>query len=135
MAIWRALLESSKEKRHELVYSGVPGAPGIGMGTGVVIYAPCDLDSVPDREPDDIETEIQLLEAAFAAVREDLRLLSERLYPSLPAEERALFDVYQRILDSADLGKEVADRIRDGNWAPGALRDTITCACASSGKS
>lgn len=120
------MLESSIEKRHELVYSGVPGAPGIGIGTGVVIYAPCDLDSVPDREPDDIETEMQLLESAFSAVREDLRILSERLYPSLPAEERALFDVYQRILDSADLGKEVADRIREGNWAPGALRDTIT---------
>jgi phosphotransferase system enzyme I (PtsP) len=120
-----AIMETSVEKRHELVYSGVPGAPGVGIGTGVVVYAPCDLDSVPDREPDDVESEVQLLDAAFAAVREDLRVLSERLYPSLPAEERALFDVYQRILDSADLGKEVVERIEAGNWAPGALRDTI----------
>ena len=119
------LLESSKERRHELVYSGVPGAPGIGMGTGVVIYTPYDLDAIPDREPEDIEAEIQMLESAFSSVREDLRLLSERLYPSLPAEERALFDVYQRILDSSDLGKEVADNIRAGNWAPGALREVI----------
>lgn len=119
------LLASSKEKRHELVYSGVPGAPGIGMGTGVVVYVPYDLDAVPDREPDDMEAEIELLDMAFATVREDLRLLGERLYPSLPPEERALFDVYQRILDSADLGKEVADTIRAGNWAPGALREVI----------
>lgn len=119
------LLVSSKEKRHELVYSGVPGAPGIGIGQGVVVYVPYDLESVPDREPEDVEYEIALLEEAFATVREDLRLLSERLYPSLPEEERALFDVYQRILDSADLGKEVADHIRTGNWAPGALRDVI----------
>jgi phosphotransferase system, enzyme I, PtsP len=120
-----SLLASSKEKRHELVYSGVPGAPGVGIGTGVVVYIPYDLDAVPDREPDDVDDEIQLLDTAFATVREDLRLLSERLYPTLPAEERALFDVYQRILDSADLGKEVADAIRGGNWAPGALRDVI----------
>lgn len=119
------ILASSKEKRHELVYSGVPGSLGIGMGSGVVIYTPYDLDSVPDREPEDIEAEIQLLDAAFTSVREDMRLLSERLYPSLPSEERALFDVYQRILDSADLGKEVADKIREGNWAPGALRESI----------
>ncbi|RDI48589.1 phosphoenolpyruvate--protein phosphotransferase [Aquicella lusitana] len=119
------LLQSSKEKRHELIYSGVPGAPGIGMGVGVVVYAPYDLDTIPDREPDSVEAEIQLLEAAFSAVREDLRLLSERLYPALPPEERALFDVYQRILDSADMGKEVADAIRAGNWAPGALREVI----------
>lgn len=40
------LLQSSKEKRHELIYSGVPGAPGIGMGVGVVVYAPYDLDTI-----------------------------------------------------------------------------------------
>jgi phosphotransferase system, enzyme I, PtsP len=119
------LLQNSKEKRHEPVYSGVPGAPGIGVGTGVVVYLPLDLDSVPDHEPEDIEAEIQLLDAAFSTVREDLRLLGERLYPSLPREERALFDVYQRILDSSDLGKEVVDTIRSGNWAPGALREVI----------
>lgn len=119
------MLNNNKEKKHEFVYSGVPGAPGIGMGTGVVIYAPTDLDSVPDREPDDVQAEIELMEYAFAAVREDLRVLSERLHAVLPSEERALFDVYQRILDSADLGKEVADAIREGNWAPGALRSVI----------
>ena len=100
-----------KGKSHDHVYSGVPGAPGIGMGTGVVVYVPYDLDSVPDREPEDIESEIELLDVAFASVREDLRLLSERLFPTLPSEERALFEVYQRILDSADLGKEVADNM------------------------
>lgn len=120
-----SLMQTSKEKRHDHVYSGVPGAPGIGMGVGVVVFAPYDLDSVPDREPNDIETELKLLDDAFASVREDLRIMSERLYPTLPLEERALFDVYQRILDSADLGKEVADGIRAGNWAPGALRMCI----------
>jgi phosphotransferase system enzyme I (PtsP) len=119
------LLESSKEVRHDHVYSGVPGAPGIGIGKGVVVYAPFDLDSIPDRVPENVEAEIELLDAAFAAVREDIKMLSERLYPNLPAEERALFEVYQRILDSADLGKEVADNIRAGNWAPGALRESI----------
>src|SRR5579885_1956490 len=119
------LLESSKEVRHDHVYSGMPGAPGIGIGKGVVVYAPFDLDSIPDRVPENVEAEIELLDAAFAAVREDIKMLSERLYPNLPAEERALFEVYQRILDSADLGKEVADNIRAGNWAPGALRESI----------
>lgn len=119
------VLANTKIRKGEKVYSGVPGAPGIGMGTGVVLFTPYDLDAVPDRVPDDIETEVQLLDASFASVRADLRSLSERLYPSLPPEERALFDVYQRILDSADLGREVADNIRAGNWAPGALRQVI----------
>lgn len=119
------LLVNSTEVKHEQVYSGVPGAPGIGMGKGVVVYVPYDLDAVPDKEPDDIEEELKLLEMALAAVRDDLRLLSERLLPTLPPEELALFDVYQRILDSSDLGVEIANHIRAGNWAPGALRETI----------
>lgn len=119
------LLTTSKEPKHEQVYTGVPGSSGIGVGIGVVIFTPYDFDSVPDREVEDIEAEIQLLDASFAAVREDLRSLSDRMYPNLPPEERLLFDVYQRILDSSDLGREVADHIRAGNWAPGALRETI----------
>jgi phosphotransferase system, enzyme I, PtsP len=107
------------------IYTGVPSAQGIGIGQGVVVHIPFDLEMIPDHTPDDIEIEINDLKAAFSAVCDDLRLLSERLYPNLPPEERALFDVYQRILDSADLGKEVVDNIRLGNWAPGALRKAI----------
>jgi phosphotransferase system enzyme I (PtsP) len=120
-----ALFDGTTNVLRDRIYSGVAGSPGIGVGTGVIVYAPFDLDTVPDRIPDDIEAEIKLLHYAFAAVREDLRLLSERLAPTLPKEELALFDVYQRILDSADLGSEVVEYIRSGNWAPGALRQTI----------
>ena len=120
-----AVLEGSNKARDDRIYTGVAGSPGIGVGTGVIVYTPFDLDTVPDRTPDDVEAEIALLHDAFAAVREDIRLLGERLAPTLPKEELALFDVYQRILDSADLGAEVAQFIREGNWAPGALRETI----------
>lgn len=119
------ILDGTNKIKHDKIYSGVPGAPGIGVGTGVIVYAPFDLDTVPDRTPEDPEHEIKLLHDSFASVREDLRLLSERLASTLPKEELALFDVYQKILDSADLGSEVVQYIRAGNWAPGALRETI----------
>lgn len=120
------LLRPVKEERaRELVYAGVPGASGIAIGTGVVVFAPLDLDAIPDRVPDDIEAEINLLHEALLTVREDLRVLGERLFSSLPAEERALFDVYQGILESPELSQEVVDNIRAGNWAPGALRAAI----------
>lgn len=120
-----SLLARAKDRVHELIYAGVPGAPGVGIGKGVVIFAPFDLDTIPDREPENVETEIELLQQALATVRDDLHTFSEKLYTSLPPEERALFDVYQRILDSDDLGKEISDKIRAGNWAPGALREVI----------
>src|SRR5436190_6978294 len=121
----KLLASSSQQKTEGFVYSGVPGAPGICIGTGVLVYVVSDLDAVPDRIPENIKEEIALLEFAFESVREDLKLLSERLYPNLPLEERALFDVYQRILDSSELAKEVIEMIQAGNWAPGALRQVI----------
>jgi phosphotransferase system enzyme I (PtsP) len=40
-------------------------------------------------------------------------------------EERALFDVYLRMLDDNALPAEIIERITAGNWAQGALREVI----------
>jgi phosphotransferase system enzyme I (PtsP) len=109
----------------EATYSGIPGALGVGIGTGVVVFPMQDLNVIPDREPDDVEEEILLLEEALVAAREDFRVMGERLFPLLPEEERALFDVYQKILDKSNLGAEIVTEIRKGNWAQGALREVI----------
>ena len=119
------LLNNPVSPEGEGVYTGIPSAPGVGIGTGVIVYPLMDLSVVPDRVPDDIETEVRLIESALAAGREDLRVLGERLHPSLPLEERTLFDVYQRMLDTTDLGAEIIHAIQHGNWAQGALREVI----------
>lgn len=116
---------ASDLRQCEATFSGIPSAPGIGIGLGTVIYPLLDLDAVPDRDADDVETEIRLLEAALAAGREDFRIMSERLHRNLPIEERSLFDVYQRMLDTADLGAEIVQLIQQGHWSQGALRIVI----------
>jgi phosphotransferase system enzyme I (PtsP) len=118
-------LFDSHNESCQATYSGIPGAPGIGIGQGVVVFPLLDLNAIPDREPDDIEAEVQVILAALQLAREDFRILGERLFPQLPEEERALFDVYQRILDSSNLGAEIIEVIRNGNWAQGALRTVI----------
>ncbi len=120
-----AELFDTQESGCEMSYAGIPGAPGVGIGTGVVIFPLLDLDAIPDRVPEDIPAEIQLLETALFAAREDFRVLGERLFPLLPEAEHALFDVYQRILDDSNLGAEILEEIRKGNWAQGALRTVI----------
>lgn len=119
------LFDNFQEKKTQTTYSGIPSSPGFGMGDAVVVFSDLDLESIPDRIPDDIEGEIQLLEQALAAGREDFRILGERLHPNLPLEERSLFEVYQRMLDTKDLGAEIIHAIRRGNWAQGALREVI----------
>ncbi|TWI52276.1 phosphotransferase system enzyme I (PtsP) [Pseudomonas duriflava] len=109
----------------EARFVGIPGAPGVGVGTAVVVLPPADLEVVPDKQVSDIEAEIALFQHALESVRQDMRQLSERLSTQLRKEERALFDVYLMMLDDAALGKEVIQIIKGGQWAQGALRQVV----------
>ena len=104
---------------------GLPGAPGIALGTAVVMYPPSDIDAIPDRFISEPEKELKLFDLAVEAVAEDITKLSERLKDVLPEEDRALFDVYLLMLNSQGISGITRERIEKGNWAQGALRQTI----------
>ncbi|OOZ38556.1 phosphoenolpyruvate--protein phosphotransferase [Solemya pervernicosa gill symbiont] len=104
---------------------GVSGAPGVAIGTAVVRYPHADLSAVPDRRADDPEAEELAFRAAVTAVRVDIETIVERMRPVLPAEDSALFDAFIMMLDGDSLVEKSVERIRDGNWAPGALRNTV----------
>jgi phosphotransferase system, enzyme I, PtsP len=104
---------------------GVQMAAGVAIGTAALLDPLARLESIPDRPARDIDTEETAFRCAVAAVQEELRVSSERLAAELPGEVRALFDVYVMLLGSDGLVSDTLARIRAGNWAPGAWRDTI----------
>jgi phosphotransferase system enzyme I (PtsP) len=104
---------------------GRPGSPGVAFGTAVVVYPQADLEAVPDRKTLQPDIEEERFRAAVAAVVQDLMALEERFEDSLPAEDRALFDAWLMMLGSDSLIGSTVRRIHEGNWAPGALRQTI----------
>lgn len=104
---------------------GLPGAPGVAMGTALVVYPLADLDAVPDRSSEDTAADIALFESAVELVKSDIRSLSARLADILPSEELALFDAYLLMLDSGGFRSQVIKHIEQGQWAPSALRDVI----------
>ena len=104
---------------------GQPGAAGVAVGTIVVCYHDADLDKAPDREVEDIAAEVARFRRAVAAVSAEIQSMLERMATVLPAEDRALFDAYLMMLDGDSLVGDTIARIEKGNWAPGALRDTI----------
>ncbi len=104
---------------------GLPGAPGVALGTAVVVYAPSDLKAVPDRKAVDPVAEEAAFRAAVIAVQEDIKALGARMGALLPAADHALFDAFVLMLGSDTLIDNTVQRIHAGNWAPGALRETI----------
>lgn len=105
--------------------TGLPGSPGVAIGQARVVYPPANLDAIPDRPVTDTDAEVSQFETAVAAVQDDLRDYANRMSAVLPAEELALFDALLLMLGGDSLVGETVDRIRAGNWAPGALRETI----------
>lgn len=121
------LLSQRGEAGSSRPIQGLPGAPGVAIGTAVAIYPIADLDAIPDRdvEGDDIEAEIKHFNNALASVKKDITRLSKRIQNVLPQEEHALFDAYLLMLESHSLRGETAAHIMGGNWAPAALKHTI----------
>ncbi|MBA3581705.1 MAG: phosphoenolpyruvate--protein phosphotransferase [Gammaproteobacteria bacterium] len=104
---------------------GLPGSPGVAIGTAVVVYSPADLDSVPDRHVADVASEIERFHAAVRSVHQEMQKIGDAMREVLPAEECAMFDAFAMMLESGSLLDDTVKRIEAGNWAPAALRDTI----------
>ncbi|CAM3412388.1 phosphoenolpyruvate--protein phosphotransferase [Parendozoicomonas haliclonae] len=116
---------SAHERPRQSRFIGVAGAPGIAIGTAVVLAPPADINAVPEKDTDDIELELTLFRQALVSVREMMSATAEKLSGQIPAEEQALFDVYLRMLDDNALGAEIEALIRKGQWAQGALKAVI----------
>jgi len=104
---------------------GVPGAPGIAIGTAVVVSPGADLYAVPAREAQDRRKEVRAFREALHSVQKDIKLVAANLGTELNPEDHALFDVYLSILDDSTIGKEVVGLIKAGQWAQGALSQVM----------
>jgi len=118
------LLQDSRETRYAL--KGVSGTPGAAVGHACVVYPLANLEAIPDRAVENIDAEIAGFRAAVAGVERDMRMMSARMVDTLPVEDIALFDALILMLRSENLVDGTIEGIRSGNWAPGALRNTIS---------
>jgi phosphotransferase system enzyme I (PtsP) len=116
--------ESSREGASARV-SGIPGAPGIAIGTAVVVSPSADLYTVPKRRAENRRRELRAFREALDCVRADIQMVADNLGSELNPEDHALFDVYLGILDDSTIGAEVAGLIKAGQWAQGALSQVM----------
>ena len=124
LAKWDFSRRTDGQSIGRICMRGIPCAPGIAIGS-IVLSRPADLQSTPDRRAPDIEAEETAFHAAVVAAKQELLASSERMSAYLPGEVLSLFDAYIALLESDKLNAGTVARIRKGQWARGALRDTI----------
>lgn len=109
----------------ERVYPGVASAPGVAIGSVVVVAPSADLNVVPLRHVEDIESELCQFRQAMEQTKRDMHALDKSMVGKLSDEERALFDVYVRMLDDHALGGEVVSLIEEGICAQSAWSQVV----------
>lgn len=106
---------------------GLGGSPGIAIAEALVVFPPANLDAVPDNTISGIEIDenVRAFHNAINNVEQEYKELSQKMAGTLSAEELALFDVFTLMLKSDLLVDAIVDRIKAGQWAQAALRETI----------
>ena len=114
-------ISPSGHKPSDTVFPGVSASSGVAIGHAVVLFPLADLSQIPNRQASDIESEVEFFNSCLNAVRKDIRDLHSKIAGHVAEGERQLFDVYLHMLDDDALGNEVVERIKQCNWAQGAL--------------
>lgn len=115
--------EATPNNEHSgLVFNGVSGAPGIGIGHSYLVQTKIEFSDVSLRKVSAIEPEKSRYFNAIEDTRKDISEMTKRMSSLLPKDALAIFDVYQQMLDAADLGNEVVAKINQGWCAVSALK-------------
>ena len=120
-----ALLGVRGGELEDTCFTGVKGAPGIAIGTAVVVHPVANLEAVPEKEAENVTIELLLFDRALKSVRDDIKKIIEEFSESLPEQELALFDAYLHMLDENALAGDIRERIQHGQWSQGALKQVI----------
>lgn len=104
---------------------GIAGSPGVAIGVGFSPKVKLDLRHYTVRRSSATATEIHLYRQAVEVTRKQVNLLSAGLEHSIPEDVRAIFQLYQHLLDANSLGREVEALIREGWDAASSLKMVV----------
>ncbi|MBA6230787.1 MULTISPECIES: phosphoenolpyruvate--protein phosphotransferase [unclassified Colwellia] len=104
---------------------GVAGSSGVMIGEMFVVYPVVSLATVYLQRTKTPVLELQLFEEAVTKTRIDFDLMTSKLQGIIADSSLDIFDMYKQLLDNANIGKEVSDKIKLGWTAESALKQII----------
>lgn len=105
--------------------NGVPGANGLAMGIGFGWNQQVLLSNLVNRRHKNEAYEIIAYRDAVDITRAEVKQLSAGLDESLPDDIKAIFTMYDQLLDASSLGREVEQQIKEGWNAATSLKIVI----------
>ncbi len=106
-------------------FQGVAGSSGVAMAPIFIVQPNADLTKIDIDESDDAEHQQQRFEQAVITTRADYEQLAQKLESLIADNSLDIFEMYKHLLDKANLGKEIAEKIAEGWTAESALKLVI----------
>jgi len=105
--------------------NGIPGSPGLALGTGFVANFKHELSQLLPRKSADTDSQISQYRKAVDITRAQVTALSANLSDKLPDDVSAIFQLYDQLLDANSLGREVEQEIHKGWDAATSLKFVV----------
>ncbi len=121
------LVTFEQGKKRPTVLQGVAGSFGVAMAPMLIVQPRADLRNVAmiKVKGADVATEIQRLTQAIAKTRDEFTVMAEKLTDIITDNSLDIFEMYRQLLDNANLGDEIAAKIRQGWRVESALKLVI----------
>jgi len=123
------IIRSGDMANSEIEFHGLPGAPGVGIGSVVLISPVADLFAVETSVVGSVDQEVEQFHNAVEQTRQDIWDMAKSLSGVVSEQERVLFDAYVQMLDDQSLGREVIEKIGKGISAQAAWSEVIISHC------
>ena len=116
---------NNQEHRPFQQLTGIPGSPGVAMAPMMVIQPKADLQRLPLQKVYASVEQEQRFHKAVLKTRVDFEAMSLKLSGVVGQESLDIFEMYKQLLDSANIGHEVEEKIKAGWCAESALKLVI----------
>lgn len=104
-------MKEKKTKKKEMIFNGIPAAPGIAFGEAFVVNI-ADLPVAPEQiPPESVEDEINNFEIALKATERELQDLHEALAAEMGENHAKILDTHLMILADELMKQETVEKI------------------------
>ena len=119
------VLRSSEQKQGFKQLKGIAGSSGVAMSPIVVLQPKADLAKLPLQKVYASSEQTQRYQVAVDKTRIDFEAMSLKLSGVVAQDSLDIFEIYKQLLDSANIGNDVDEKIKAGWCAESALKLVI----------
>jgi phosphotransferase system enzyme I (PtsP) len=104
---------------------GAAGSSGITIGEMFVVYPEASLTTISLQRAENTQSQLQRFHEAVTQTRHDFAQMTIKLKSIIADHALDIFEMYKQLLDNANIGKEVTEKIMLGWNAESALKQII----------